>query len=185
MPSAVSSRYARALVDIVTGPAATEAGKDPQAVAVQLAEFHTLLTENPEVRILFSTPAVAAAKKKAILAELAPRLELDALTKNFLNVLIDNDRMIFLREIAEAFDSLLHERLGVVVAEILTARPLEEAEQKQLARALHAKTGKQIRMNLSLDSNLIGGIVARIGSTIYDGSVRGQLERIRGELTAK
>ncbi len=185
MPSAVSSRYARALVDIVTGPAATEAGKDPKLVAMRLAEFHTLLAESSELRILFSTPAVAAAKKKAILAELALRLELDVLTKNFLNVLIDNDRMILLGEIAEAFDSLLDERLGVVLAEITTARTLEEAEQQQLAGALHAKTGKQVRMNFSLDPNLIGGIVARIGSTIYDGSVRGQLERIRGKLTAK
>lgn len=185
MPSAVSSRYARALVDIVTGPAAIEAGRDPKAVAVRLAEFHALLAESSELRILFSTPAVPAAKKKAILAELASRLELDALTKNFLNVLIDNDRMIFLGEIAEAFDSLLDERLGVVLAEITTARTLEEAEQTQLADALHAKTGKQVRMNFSLDPNLIGGIVARIGSTIYDGSVRGQLDRIRGELTAQ
>ena len=184
MPSAVSSRYARALVDIVTGPAATEAGKDPKAVAAQLAEFRTLLAENPELRILFSTPAVPAAKKKAVLNELAPRLELDSATRNFLNVLIDNDRMIFLGEITEAFGALLDERLGVALAEITSARALDETEQKQLADALRAKTGKQVRMNFSLDRDLIGGIVARIGSTIYDGSVRGQLERIRGKLTA-
>ena len=184
MPSAVSSRYAHALVDIVTRPAATEAGKDPKAVAAQLAEFRALLAENSELRILFSTPAVTAAKKKAVLGELALLLELDAAVRNFLKVLIDNDRMILLGEITEAFDSLLDERLGVVLAEITTARALDETEQKQLADALHAKTGKQVRMNFSLDRELIGGIAARIGSTIYDGSVRGQLERIRGKLTA-
>ena len=92
--------------------------------------------------------------------------------------------MIFLGEITEAFGALLDERLGVALAEITSARALDETEQKQLADALHAKTGKQVRMNFSLDRDLIGGIVARIGSTIYDGSVRGQLERIRGKLTA-
>lgn len=103
MPSAVSFRYARALVDTVAGPGARPADRDPQTIAVQLEEFNALLASNDELRILFSTPAVSAAKKKAILAELAPGLEMDLLTKNFLNVVIAHDRMGLLGEIAEAF----------------------------------------------------------------------------------
>ncbi len=185
MPSAVSFRYARALVDTVVIPGPTEGARDPRAIAAQLSEFTALLKEHGDLRILFSTPALTAAKKKAVLAELAPRLAIEPLTRNFLNVVIDHDRMPLVGEIVEAFQSLLDERLGVAVAEIATARPLGETEKQELAGALRARTGKQVRMNFSLDPGLIGGIVARIGSTIYDGSVRGQLERLRAELAGE
>jgi F-type H+-transporting ATPase subunit delta len=109
---------------------------------------------------------------------------LDQLTKNFLNVVIQHDRMSLIGEIAAAFRTLLDERTGVAVAEITTARPLDDTEKQELAAALKARTGKQVRMNFALDPALIGGVTARIGSTIYDGSVRGQLARLRDELLA-
>ena len=181
MPSAVSFRYARALADTV----GNQAARDPQAIASQLEEFHALLSGSGELRILFSTPAVTAEKKKAVLAELAQAMGLEPVTRNFLNVVIDHDRMGLLGEIAEAFEALLNERLGIAVAEVTAARPLEEAEKQELTSALAAKTGKQIRLNFSLDPSLVGGIVARVGSTIYDGSVRGQLRRLRAELVGE
>ena len=185
MPSAVSFRYARALADTVGTPGAGGAAKDPQAIASQLAEFQALLSGSGELRILFSTPAVIADKKKAVLAELAKAMGLEPVTRNFLSVVIDHDRMGLLGEITEAFEALLNERLGIAVAEVTAARPLEEAEKQELTRALAAKTGKQIRLNFSLDAGLIGGVVARVGSTIYDGSVRGHLRRLRAELVGK
>ena len=124
-------------------------------------------------------------KKRAVLGELAARLELEPLTKNFLNVVIHHDRMNLLGEIAASFRMLLDERFGVTVAEVTAARTLEEGEKEELARALSARTGKQVRMTFSLDPTLIGGLLARIGSTIYDGSVRGQLERLRAGLVAE
>lgn len=185
MPSAVSLRYARALVDTIAGPGATVAVRDPETVTAQLEAFHSLLQENAELRVLFSTPAIAAAKKRAVLGELAARLELEPLTRNFLNVIVHHDRMNLLGEIAASFRMLLDERLGVTVAEVTAARTLEEGEKEELARALSARTGKQVRMTFSLDPTLIGGLMARIGSTIYDGSVRGQLERLRAGLVAE
>ena len=182
MPSAVSFRYARALVDSVTGPTAAGPTRDPQGVASQLTAFHDLFTANNDLQILFSTPAVTADKKKSILAELAPAIGLESLARNFLNVVIDHDRMQLVGEIVEAFQALLNERLGIAVAEVTTARPLDEAEKRELAGALSARTGKQVRMNFSLDPELLGGIVARIDSTIYDGSVRGNLQRLRADL---
>ena len=182
MPSTVSLRYARALVDAVTGQ---RVGVSPAALAAipaQLDGFETLLRENAELRTLFSTPAISTAKKRAVLTELSTRLELEPLAKNFLNVLIQHDRMSLLGEIAAAFRTLLDERTGVAVAEVTTARPLEEAEKQELAGALAARTGRQVRMKFSLDPGLIGGITARVGSTIYDGSVRGQLDRLRADL---
>ena len=82
-------------------------------------------------------------------------------------------------EIAAAFRTLLDERLGVAVAEIRTARPLDEAEKQELAGALRVRTGRDVRMKYALDPAVIGGAVARVGGTIYDGSVQGQLERLR------
>ncbi|MBI4463973.1 MAG: ATP synthase F1 subunit delta [Acidobacteria bacterium] len=185
MPSAVSLRYARALVDAVTGPAARPTLRDPQNTAQQLQDFRTLLEANTELRTLFTTPAIATARKKAVMGEIASTLGLDPLTKNFLIVVIDHDRMPLLEEIVEAFETLLDQRLGIAVAEITTARPLEEIEKQELAEALRARTGKQVRMNFVLDPSLLGGVMARVGSSIYDGSVRGILERLRTELVSR
>ncbi|MBI4461083.1 MAG: ATP synthase F1 subunit delta [Acidobacteria bacterium] len=185
MPSAVAFRYARALVDVVTAPQAAQAVPEPSAIASQLAEFSNVLRDNRELPVLFSTPAVSAIKKKAILSELAAGMGLAPLTKNFLMVVIEHERMNWLADITEAFRMLLDEHRGVVVADVTTARPLDQEEQKGLAEALQSKTGKQVRMNLSLDPALIGGVTARIGSTIYDGSVRGQLERLRAGLQSE
>lgn len=185
MPSAVAFRYARALVDVATAPRAEMTPRDPRVIATQLAEFGELLQQSLELRILFSTPAIPAAKKKAVLAEMTPLLGLEPLTHNFLSVILQHDRIPLLGEIVEAYESLLNERLGVVVAEITSARQLGDAEKQDLANALRARTGKQVQMNFSLDPNLIAGVVAQIGSTIYDGSVRGQLERLRAELAGE
>jgi F-type H+-transporting ATPase subunit delta len=110
-------------------------------------------------------------------------LDLAPHTLSFLLVVLQHDRMAHLAEIAEAFDSLLNERLGIVVAAVRSARPLEEPEKQELASALRARTGKQVEMTFTLDPGLIAGVVAQVGSTIYDGSVRGQLERLRIDLT--
>ena len=182
MPSAVSFRYANALADIVAAPVSGKPAHDPQSIAGQLERFQSVFSQNHELRIVFSTPAVSGEKKKKILGQIAPSIELCPVAVNFLSVVIDHDRMALLGEIIEAFHAILNERLGVAVAEISSARPLEEAEKAALSGALNAKTGKQVRMNFSLDPKLIGGVVARIGSTIYDGSVRGSLDRLRAEL---
>lgn len=182
MPSRVSLRYARALVDALTGQRADASSRLLKTIPVQLDAFETLLRENAELRILFSTPAISTTRKRAVLSELAPRLELDQLTRNFLSVVIQHERINLLGEIAAAFRMLLDERTGWAVAEITTARPLDEAEKDQLAGALAARTGRQVRMNFALDPSLIGGVTARVGSTIYDGSVRGQLARLRADL---
>ena len=180
---AVAFRYARALADVVTTPRADAAQQDPKVITAQLAEFKDLLAQNPDLQILFSTPAVPAAKKKAVLAELSPLMGLAQVVQNFLSVVLQHERLGLLGEIVEAYESLLNERLGIVVADITSARALGDAEKQQLLQALHAKTGKQVQMNFSLDPALISGVVARIGSTIYDGSIRGQLARLRSELT--
>lgn len=185
MTSAVSLRYARALVDALLGQRPGLPASTAEVIPNQLEAFQSLLEENAELRILFSTPAISAVKKRIVLAELASRLGWEPMTRNFLNVVIQHDRMNLLGEIAAAFRALLDERMGITVAEITTARPLEEPEKKELETALHARTGRQVRLSFLLDPELIGGVTARVGSTIYDGSVRGQLERLRAGLMAE
>ena len=181
MPSALALRYARALADVVTLPGV--AARDPRRVGEQLREFDQMLGDHAELQILFTTPAIPEGKKRAVLSELAPMLGLEKHTLSFLLVVLQHDRMAHLAEIAEAFDSLLNERLGIVVAAVRSARPLEEQEKQELASALRARTGKQVEMTFALDPGLIAGVVAQVGSTIYDGSVRGRLERLRADLT--
>jgi len=185
MPSAVSFRYATALADTLAGARAGIPAPDPETVAAQLHDFNQVCYENRELRIVFSTPAVSIDKKKTILAKLATDLGLDSVTTNFLSVVIDHERMELLGDIVEAFQAILHEREGIAVAEVTSARALGEEEKRELGDALSAKTGKQIRMNFSVDPNLVGGVVARIGGVIYDGSVQGFLNRLRAELTGK
>jgi F-type H+-transporting ATPase subunit delta len=185
MPSAVAFRYARALVDVVTAPGAAAPPRDPRAVGSQLAEFEQVLRQNAELQILFATPAIPTAKKIAVLGSLAPMAGLEPLAQRFLSVVLQHERISLLAEITEAYQLALNERLGVVVAQVTSARPLGEAEKQQLSSALRARTGKQVQMTFALDPGLIGGVVAQVGSTIYDGSVRGHLERLRAELASQ
>lgn len=182
MPSAASSRYAQALVETLTDSAAGAQVREPGTIAAQLEAFAALLRENSELGILFATPAIAAARKQEVLKGLALRLGLEPLTRNFLRVVLEHERMNLLGEITAAFRGFWDERLGIAVADITTARPLEESEKKELAEALRARTGREVRMNFTLDRNLLGGVIARVGSTVYDGSVRGQLDRLRADL---
>jgi F-type H+-transporting ATPase subunit delta len=181
MASAAANRYARALVDVVTAPGAA----NPQAVVAELKVFNALLSEHRELRILCATPAIAAAQKVAVIDKLAPLAGLSNVSRNFLKVVLDHDRMGDLGEIIEGFEAQLNERLGIAIAEITSARALDEGERQLLAAALKARTGRQVQVTFSQDPALIAGVVARIGSTVYDGSVRGQLDRLRSELTAR
>jgi len=184
MPSAVSFRYARALVDVVTTPPAPGAG-DPRTLTSQLQDFSQLMEQNAELQILFTTPAIPLKKKLAVLSEIAPKMGLQTVAQNFLIVVLQHERFAVLSEIVEAFELLLNERLGIVVAQVSSARALAEAEKLELEKALRECTGKQVQMNFSLDPGLIGGVSAQVGSTIYDGSVRGQLDRLRAELAGQ
>ena len=185
MPSTVAFRYAAALADTIQSPGAAKPVRDPNLIGAQLAEFKDFVAQNRELQVVFSTPAISSDKKKAILSQVTAGMALEPMTTNFLSVVIDHKRMDLLGEITEAFQVVLNERLGMAEAQIATARPLAEADQKSLAAALAARTGKQIRMNFSLDPSLIGGVVARIGSTIYDGSVREHLRVLRARLSSQ
>jgi F-type H+-transporting ATPase subunit delta len=180
MALAVASRYARALADLVLDP---HKGLAPEAAAAELAAFEQVMAASPDLRNILLSPAVAAARKRAVVGRLSEALGISRLVRNFLYILIDHRRTPLLTEVREAFQSVIDERTGAVEAGVSTARPLTDQQRQAVVRCLAALTGKRVRCRFSLEEELIGGAVTRIGSTIYDGSVRGQLDALRRRLT--
>ncbi len=182
MPQALSIRYARALADAVLAPGS---GSDSKQTLAELRVFNDLVRESPELRHVLSSPAVSNKKKRAVVGRFADSLPLSRLVRNFLYVIIDRRRTGTLPDVAEAFEIVLDERLGIVRADVKSAAPLNDRQQSDLQQELSRLSGKQVRCNFSIDPELIGGVVARIGSTVYDGSVRSQLETLRERLVAR
>jgi F-type H+-transporting ATPase subunit delta len=121
--------------------------------------------------------------RKELLSKLGDALSLDSPIRNFLGLLIERNRLDLLNEIVATYETLLDEKLGVVHARVTSALELDAAQRDQVSARLHALTGKKVRMETSVDPSLIGGLVAQVGSTIYDGSIRQQLQTFRNNLT--
>jgi F-type H+-transporting ATPase subunit delta len=180
--SAVASRYASALADVVTRPgAAPDAG---QALA-ELRYFEAAMSASPELTNVLITPAVPVGRKRAVVERLAGLLKLSPITRNFILVLIDKRRVPLLPEIIQSFETVADERLGFARADVASALELDDTHRDLLTARLEGITGKRIRARYSVDQSLIGGVVARIGSTVYDGSVRGQLEMLGRRLSTE
>lgn len=183
MAAAIATRYAQALVDVVTGAGPAAVG--PEKTKAELEAFAATFKGSLELRNVLLSPAVPPVKKKVIITEIGARLGISPTTRNFLFVLADHRRLELLEEMKAAFEALLDERLGIVRAGVACAQPIDAAQQSQLAAQLGRLTGKQVRLDCQVDPALLGGLVARIGSTIYDGSVRGQLQALERRLAAE
>jgi F-type H+-transporting ATPase subunit delta len=180
--SAVAARYANALADVVTAPASAIT---PQNAAAELRAFEAALESSQELREVLATPAVPIGRKKAVIGRIAEALGLSRLPRNFLYVLVDHRRIGSLTAIIQQFEDVVDSHLGFVRADVASAGPLSDAQRAALGAQLERLTGKKVRMRVEVDSALIGGAVARIGSTVYDGSVRGQLAALERRLTAE
>ncbi len=180
--SAIAKRYADALADIVTRPGADPA---PAAAAAELRLFADTLESSRELREALATPAVPLGRKKAVLGRIADALRLSRITRNFLFVLADHRRITALPEIVRSFETAIDERLGFARADVSAACEMSATQQAALAAALERLTCKRIRMKIAVDEALVGGVVARIGSTVYDGSVRGQLSALGRRMGAE
>jgi F-type H+-transporting ATPase subunit delta len=182
MSLAVANRYARALADAVM---ADGSGLEPQAAIAGLADFAAAVKESPELRTILTSPAVSVARKRAVVSRLCDAMGAHKLIRNFLFVAVDHGRIASLPEIAAAFQAAVDERQGRVRAEVASASPLDEAREASLRAELARMTGKQVRCEFQVNPELIGGVSVRIGSTIYDGSVRGQLDALGARLSAR
>jgi F-type H+-transporting ATPase subunit delta len=173
---ALSKRYARALVEAVAEP------RDLEAAGRDLQAFAQLLRDQPDLRALFANPGVQRRDKEAILKRLTAALELGPLVATFLELLLEKGRLGHLETIVHVYRDLVDERLGRMRAEVATAAPLEEAVGPRLAQRLAAVAGKPVVLETKVDPGLLGGMVAWIGGTVYDGSLRAQLAQVREQL---
>jgi F-type H+-transporting ATPase subunit delta len=179
MPTAVANRYARALADVVA------ATGNYRQVLEELGDFAAAYRESAELREICETPAVALAQKLGVLEAIARRLGSSHATLNFLRVLLSHYRLPLLEEAIQAFRNVAYARLGIVQVKISSAADLTNQEQGLLRTRFNELTRQQSELEFRLDRDLIGGIVAQIGSTVYDGSIRGHLNRIREQLTGQ
>ena len=180
--SAVATRYAHALADVVTASGSSLRAED--AVA-QLRAFEAALRSSVELQNALITPAVPANRKRAVIGKIAGILQLSQIARNFLFVLVDHRRIASLTQIIHTFELVLDERLGLARAEVSSAAGLTEEQQTGLRTKLEQITGKRLHAKYAVDGALIGGVVARIGSTVYDGSVLGQLNTLRRRMRAE
>ena len=177
--AALASRYARALVDVVF-----ERKVDAQHAAARLRAMIALVETSRPLREVWDNPAVEMEQKIAVLDAIAAKMGLEPIVRNFMAVVIQHRRILQLGEIAQQFEAELNQRLGIANAQVTTARDLEPAERTQVESQIAAVTGKSVNASYSIDAAVLGGAVIRVGSTIYDGSVRGQLERLRQQLVS-
>jgi F-type H+-transporting ATPase subunit delta len=178
MPAFVA-RYAEAFADVVT-----DAKLDTGAIDSQFSDFLATWEGSVELRTFFVNPAVPAPQKIAILDKLNAKLGMQKELRNLLAVLTQNDRIGNVADVAAAYRSILQRRMGIRPAEIATARELSAEERDTLVAELTKVAGAKIEASFKLDASILGGAVVRIGSTVYDGSVRGRLERLKEALTS-
>jgi F-type H+-transporting ATPase subunit delta len=175
--ASVTNTYARALADVVF-----DRKLDPQKILREVQSLNDLVTSSKDLREVWETPSITAEKKRAVLDAIASREGISKEVRNFVAVLIDHRRINFLAAIAKQFEQELSQRLGFVEAEVTSARELNGPERGVLESEVAKLTGKKVRARYLRDESLLGGAVVRIGSTIYDGSVNGQLNRIREKI---
>jgi F-type H+-transporting ATPase subunit delta len=173
---AVASRYAAALADVALEQ------NDADRVKNDLNSFAKTFADSVDLRALIGSPAVSQDLKHRVIGELASRMGLVPAVRNFAFLLVDHHRTEILAEIEQAFQTELHTRLGIAEAEVISAREMSTEERGKLTVALERRTGKKIEASFRRDESLVGGTVVRVGSTIYDGSVREQLMRLRERL---
>jgi F-type H+-transporting ATPase subunit delta len=172
----VSRRYASALADVVLER------DEARQVQEELLAWEKMFQASPVLPEVFRNPTIALEKKRAVLSKLIERAKPGTTTTNFLKVLLQNQRLTDLSEINQKFAELLDVRAGMVAATVTTARTLPENAQQKLHAKLLTMTGKKVRINFATDPELIGGLVTRIGSTVYDGSVRNHLQMIKARM---
>ena len=175
--AAVASRYARALVDVVM-----EQKIDPTTAVQQVNSIVEAIKESADLRKVWEAPDVPAAQKRNLLDAIGRQVGLSRTIRNFFAVLIDHQRIAMVEQIARQFEIDLDAELGFAEAQVTSARPLSDGEKRELELRVATVTGKKVRARYAANPELLGGVMVQVGSTIYDGTVRGQLQKLRQQL---
>jgi F-type H+-transporting ATPase subunit delta len=177
--SSIASTYARAFADLVL-----DSHLDAARAIAGLREIAELFVGNRDLRRVWENPAMPSDRKRRVLDAIVKREGIEKPVRNFVAVVIDHRRMHFLPRIARELEKELNEALGFAEARISSARQLADPEKRALETQLEKVTGKKVKAQYGLDASLLGGAVVRVGSTIYDGSVKGQLDRIKEAISS-
>jgi F-type H+-transporting ATPase subunit delta len=177
--SAIAQRYAAALADVASER------KDTDKIRQDLADFVQIFGASSDLRNLLANPSVTADTKTNVAAKIIEKMDAHAEVRNLVFLLIDHGRTGMVDEVRRAFEAEMNRRAGIVDAIIVSAHELSAPEKSQLTQALERVTEKKVQAQYQLDPKLIGGTTVRIGSTIYDASVREQLNRLRAELESQ
>jgi len=176
MPSAVGA-YARAFADVVVSDKL-----DAATIVGELHALEALLDGNARLRRILENPSIPGAGKRGLLDGIAMRQGMTRQARNFIAVIIDHLRLPLFGKIVKQVEVELNHRLGLTDADVTSARELAVGEKEVLEGQISAMTGKKVRARYEEDPSLLGGVVVKVGSTVYDGSVKGQLSRIRERL---
>jgi F-type H+-transporting ATPase subunit delta len=174
---ASAARYARALLDVVIA----EKG-NPEQVEQELRATADLIGNHPELQRALTNPAVPVTGKRGVIEALSARLTVSGPVAKLLLLLAERDRFVLLPDLVAVYRERLMDYLQIVRAEVTTAVPLPQDRAVQLERRLAELTGRRVTMTAKVDPSLIGGVVTRIGSTVYDGSVATHLETMKQKL---
>jgi F-type H+-transporting ATPase subunit delta len=175
----VSFQYANALADIALEQGAAE------PAARQLQEFATTYRDSGELQTFLGNPAVSTEAKRGVLEKVASRMGASKIIRNFLFVIADHGRAHEIPEIAAAFQEVVRQRQGITEAQVYSAIRLSEAQKGEITKKLTSLTGKTVDPNYFIDPDLLGGVVVRVGDTIYDGSLRNRLAQMRAQLSSE
>lgn len=172
----IARRYAAPLADVAL------AHNKADELDAELGVFAEMIGNNAELYELFASPVIPQVSKREVLDAIIKRAGPGELTANLLRTLLRNYRLQYVGAVHQEFRREMNLRKGIVVARVATAAPVGTSEQESLSRTLHQMTGKQVQLEFKTDPSLIGGVVTRVGSMVYDGSVRTQLQEIEQRL---
>ena len=170
-------RYARALLDVGVKEQA-----DLELVERELSQFADLFRQYPLLEKVLLNPAVPVPRKRAAVGALLAQASFTPIVTKLLALLADRDRLVLVPELLAAYRDRLLDHRHVVRAEVTTATPLEAPRAQAIQKSLATLTGRTVRLTTNVDPSIIGGLVARIGSMVYDGSVTRQIEKMKERL---
>lgn len=177
--ASVTNTYARALADVVF-----DQHLDPGKTLRDAQSLAQLVASRRELREVWEAPSIPEEQKRALLDAIVAREGISRPVRNFMAVLMDHRRIKFLEPVVTEFEQELDRRMGVVEAQIVSARVLAEPERSRLEAQVEKLTAHKVRARYIQDRSILGGAIIKVGSTIYDGSVKGQLDRIREAISS-
>jgi F-type H+-transporting ATPase subunit delta len=185
-----ANRYARAILEVAVKEAqgvggASAVGETLQRIEQELAAFAELFNQHPTLEKVLLNPAVPVPQKRAAVIALTDRAQVLPIVAKLLVVLAERDRLVLVPDLLAQFRERLLDYQNVVRAQVTTAMPLGTDRAKAIEASLARVTGRTVRLATAVDPTIIGGVVARIGSTIYDGSVTRQLQKMKARLVGR